>query len=209
MTTLHIAHEIVNLPTVEKIPTPRTRAALEACHDILARRNDAQRDRGAAYNELRRVESDEKNRRARAILEGVAAGESPIEAAEQLNLDATLAAEGVRLRELRRAVNDDRDAWSATAAAEGQKALLKLTTAVRMAAEARDELNDSIGILGMHRQFEQNGGGRLALQHPRDSSQFDIGAGIESLREGLGKASRELDHLKPAKAKKGKKEASQ
>jgi hypothetical protein len=213
-TVIRIANENVSLPAIEKIPTPRTRTALEKATAIVAARHEAFRQRDFTSNEARRLKAAEPIRRGRALFEGVDAAESPVAAAEaaaeeaQLELDAATAAETFALRELRAAVAADREAWSATAAAATQKALLKLTTAVRMASDARDELRDQIGILGMHRLHEQNGGGPLALQHPRGSSSFDINAGIEALRTGLSIATHELAQFKPAQAAKGKKAAT-
>jgi hypothetical protein len=110
------------------------------------------------------------------------------------------------LADLRAAVEADRDAWTAQAAAEAQKALIKLATGLRMATEAGASLNDNIGMLGMFNQHE--GINRLAPFHPNDSSQFDINVGIEGLRAGLSTATSELARYKPAKSGRVKKAAA-
>jgi len=209
--SLHIAHEVVGLPPLEKIPTPATRAALEKAIDIVDKRKAAHRERDFTMSEVRRLERAEPMRRGRAIADGVDPGESPVAAAEaaekkaQADLNDLIEAEKFVLVELRAAMVADRDVWSVSAAADAQKALIKLATAVRMASEARNDLHDSIGILGMHRGHERSGGGPLAMRHPRESSHFDIDAGIEGLRLGLSGATHELAALKPGKAKKADK----
>jgi hypothetical protein len=211
--SIFIANETISLPAPENIPTPRTRAALEKASEILEARKEAWSNRDHTSRAAQNLKDAEPVRRGRAMVEGVDAGESPVAAAEaaakraQEDLDAVVAAEGFALAELRAAVNADREAWSVHAAAEAQKALIKLATAVRMATEAGAMLQDNVGVLGMFHVHEQNGGGRLAPFHPRGSSQFDINVGIEGLRAGLSGATSELARFKPAKPGKGKRAA--
>jgi hypothetical protein len=211
--SIFIANETITLPAPENIPTLRTRAALEKVNEILEARKEAWSNRDHTSKAAQNLKNAEPVRRGRAMVEGVDAGESPVAAAEaaakraQEDLDAALAAETFAAAELRAAVVADREAWQAAAAAEAQKALIKLATAVRMATEAGAVLHDQIGVLGMFHLHGQNGGGRLAPFHPRGSSQFDINAGIEGLRAGLSSATSELARFKPAKPGKGKRAA--
>ena len=213
MSYIRIADQMIDLPAPAKIPTPRTRAALENAIAIEKARTAAYRERDFTIDEVQRLKSSEPVRRGRAMAEGVDAGESPIAAAEvaavkaQEDLEATVEAERFVIAALREAVTADRDAWTAQAAADAQKALIKLATALRMATEAGAELNVNIGVLGMYHVHERGNGGRLAPFHPRESSMFDINVGVESLRAGLSGATGELAKFKPAKPGKGKKVA--
>ena len=215
MSRIRIGSENVNLPDPESIPTPATRAALERALAAKKATAEAKEASGAADAEERRARNDETGRRARALVAGVDPGESPIAAAEaaakeaRAHVQACLEVENFIAREVRAAVVADKEAWSASAVSETQKALLKLTTAIRMATEARDSLRDNLGMLGMYQLFERNGGGHLSLVVGAYTSTFDVGAGLEMLREGLSKASRELEQRKPLKKSKKAEKSSE
>lgn len=202
---IRISENNVNLP--DKLPTPRTHAAVERAVDIVRQTHAASSARDKAERAAHEAKALEPTRRGRAIAEGVDPGESPVAAAEeaaelaQADILAFIQAQSFIFDELRTAVIEEREGWTAHAATEGDKAIIKLTTALRMAQEAREELYYQIGVLGMY----DRGVDKLSLFHPRESSMFDIDAGIEGLRAGLSGATRELSKLRPEKAGKGKK----
>jgi hypothetical protein len=202
-----IAGTQINLPG--ETPT-RTAEALAKAAKLAADKSEAFRARDAADTALRKAKAAEPDRQARSYVydDKPAGGKSPVEAAEkaavaaQARLTMLIAAEPLMLAEVRKAVAADREGWQASAIATADAGILRLATAVAMAEQARAELHSSIGILNMFALHEENGGGPLSIMHGRGSHTFQIGAGIESLREAVAAASTELQAVKPDKRRK-------
>lgn len=201
MRHLRIDGTPVNLPE-NGIPV-----AVQGAVEKAARLNEAKRNGTRARDEadrtLRGARHNETARRAKAYAETGFFGddESPIDAAEasaeqaQRDLEALRAAEQIAGRELSAAISATSEAWAKSSRADAKKALVKLTTVLRMGEEAAAALRDSIGTLNML-QERQDGSGTLSVQFSKRSHIFSLDAAIEGLRQAVADASAEIESRK-------------
>ena len=102
-------------------------------------------------------------------------------------------------RRLRETIAAKSGSWGKKSASAATKALADLTSAIRVADEAREKLYASVGVLGLLRAFSESPtGAPIAIQHKPHGYTFAIEAGMESLRDALSLASDELAAHKAA-----------
>ncbi len=205
MTKTRIHRDAVNLPANAPV---NTKAALEKLAQYKADVDEAWRARDATSRAAREAESKASSAAIPSYLNtgkierNTIVADAKKEAEEaQADLTALIAVESAIAGALHAAIAADESAWTASAHADAKKALTKLTTAARMAQDAADALYSSVGVLGLYRRRE-TGERPLAIVHSKGSYFFDLNAGLEGIRTAIGKASSEVERLKPGKAKK-------
>lgn len=199
----HIGNTQINLPDFDRIPVPKTKAALQKAEDLRRALAQARLDQEAATAARFASYGADQERLGRLFAADPAAADViPTEIqdatanAEKAALSRTGGLEAAcvtAVAELRAAIEEEREVWKKIAVANASKGLTKLTTATRMAEAARQELLDSIGILGM---FAGYSGASIAVAQSAGGHTFDINPGIEHLRDAIVEASRELGELK-------------
>lgn len=201
MRHLRINGQPVNLPE-NGVPVAVQEAVEKASRLHEAKRNGT-RARDEADRALRGARHNETTRRAKSYAETGSFGdeESPIDAAEaaaeqaQRDLEALVAAEQIAGRELNAAIAAASEPWAKSSRADAKKALVKLTTVLRMGEEAAAALRDSIGTLNMLHD-RQDGSGTLSVQFSKQSHIFSMDAAIEGLRQAVADASAEIESRK-------------
>lgn len=199
-----IGHTIINLPELDQIPVPKTRAALEKALEIHALAVRAEQDHYAASDARMNAFAKDQERLGRIFADNPTATEvNPNELqdvaqraeAEAMSRRAGLeTAELHAVQELRTAIDAEADVWAKISAANARKGLTKLTTATKLAEAARAELADSIGVLGL--LAGETGSTGIAVAQNAGGHTFDINPAIDHLRNAIVEASRELEEWK-------------
>ncbi len=191
---------VVNLPDPEQIPVPKTRAALEALVAARTARVQATRERDRASEVARDVDN---GARLESLVEALEAGEDVADPSGEIAtarkraqdaqqmLEARTQIEGRRVADLRAAVAEEADVWAITSREAARKAVTKLTTAYKMAEQAKADLFESLGVLGML-EGRHDGAVGLSVVTRANGYGFPLEDGLEGLRDAVAEAVHEL-----------------
>jgi len=199
----------LQVPDLERIPMPKTRAAVELALELNEKLRNALAKRQELDDRLIVAENAERVRMGEAYAAGEYEDPDNMgdEVAElrtklakvQTRIDGLEAGKVPAANAVRDAVAEESGAWAKIARQDAAKALTKLTTAVRMAEDAKLQLDATVGILGTLRAFnaerEAGGIGQLVHHIKAYGYVFSVAPGIEALREGIGQAAAELKEL--------------
>lgn len=109
--------------------------------------------------------------------------------------DDTSPREVALARGLRTVVLEERETWATKVHADAELAIAKLAHAIDLAEEARDDLQDAVGVAGMLSRLAADPSAPLTVVEQPYGYRFDLAPAIRGLLEALAAVSDELAAL--------------
>lgn len=94
--------------------------------------------------------------------------------------------------ELRSVVLDEREVWATEVYADAELAIAKLAHAIDLAEEARDDLQDAVGVAGMLSRLADDPSAPLVVVEQPYGYRFDLAPAIHGLLSALAAVSDEV-----------------